>query len=259
MKSFNENGFYLLENCFTQDELNEVLSSVHQLFIQQMHLVNFQYQQTENGFLKASSLFKFYSEYQENYIASLRAAQRLISVYKIAIHQKLISTLSKLGLKNPNFNVRPILTMKSKYTSKSFANWKIPPHQDYRSMQGSLNSIVVWIPIIDVASENGAVEVIVGSHKNGLLPTVEDEWYRHIEEKDLKGDFVSVPMKAGSALFFSSFLVHKSGENISDEFRYSLEVRFDDFSEESYVKEKYITSYSTPMATQELINKSIYK
>jgi len=254
--SFQENGFYLEEKCFSEKELYDILSSVHKLFIQQMDLVGFLYELDQKKLLKASSLFEFYNTHQDKYLASLRAVQRLLSVYKIAVNEKVVTILKKLGLKNPNFNVRPILTMKSQNTAQSFANWKIPPHQDYRSMQGSLNSIVLWIPLIDVSVENGAVEVIVGSHKQGLYPTVEDEWYRHIEEKDLNGNFVSVPMKAGSALFFSSFLIHQSGENTSDEFRYSLEVRFDDFSEDYYIRESYISPYNTPIADQNLVNKS---
>ena len=259
MTAFQDNGFYLVEKCFSEQDLYDVLSSVHKLFIQQMDLIGFVYEIDEKKLLKANSLFEFYNDHQDKYLASLRAAQRLLSVYKIAVNEKVVDVLKKIGLKNPNFNVRPIFTMKNQNTAQSFANWKIPPHQDYRSMQGSLNSVVLWIPLIDVTVQNGAVEVIVGSHKEGLFPTVEDEWYRHIEDKNLSGEFVSVPMKAGSALFFSSFLIHQSGNNISDEFRYSLEVRFDDFSEDSYIEESYISPYNTPIADQNLVNKSAVK
>ena len=43
-------------------------------------------------------------------------------------------------------------------------------------MQGSLNAIVVWVPLVDVA-ELGALEIIPGSHLWGLQESHEDKWY----------------------------------------------------------------------------------
>ncbi|QTN30431.1 phytanoyl-CoA dioxygenase family protein [Rhodoferax sp. AJA081-3] len=38
------------------------------------------------------------------------------------------------------------------------------PHQDYWSVQGSLDGVVVWMPLVDVDKENFPLEVIPQSH-----------------------------------------------------------------------------------------------
>ena len=73
-------------------------------------------------------------------------------------------------------------------------------------MQGSLNSVVVWVPLMDVSREIGALEIIPGSHLWGLQESREEGWYRHIE--GLPDDvYQPVEMNAGDVLIFSVFLV----------------------------------------------------
>jgi hypothetical protein len=120
-------------------------------------------------------------------------------------------------------------------------------------MQGSLNSIVVWVPLGDVSRELGALEIIPGSHLWGLQDSSQDEWFRHIE--GLQDDqFVSTEMNAGDALFFSSFLVHRSGDNVTDSIRWSCHFRYNDLEEPTFVTRKYPNPY-TYAPQQELLTK----
>ena len=70
-------------------------------------------------------------------------------------------------LKKPIESTNPMLMMND--SRKSRASINLPFHQDFRSMQGSLNSIVVWIPLLDVRDIDGPIEIILKSHKLGLL------------------------------------------------------------------------------------------
>ena len=83
----------------------------------------------------------------------------------------MIDILHELGIRQPAICVKPIIYFNSRHISKIEGHYKTPAHQDWRSMQGSLNSAVVWIPLIDIDSNLGALEVIPGSHMKGLLPT----------------------------------------------------------------------------------------
>ena len=63
---------------------------------------------------------------------------------------KLLSYLNMLGIKKPIISTRPVLFSNNKDIAKSNLNHTVPPHQDWASMQGSINSIVVWLPLNDI-------------------------------------------------------------------------------------------------------------
>ena len=110
-------------------------------------------------------------------------------------------------------------------------------------MQGSLNAIVVWVPLVDIPQKLGALEIIPESHLWGLLESHQDEWYRHIE--GLRDEqYQSIEMKAGDALFFSAFLVHRSGNNQTDSIRWSCHFRYNDLEEPTFVSRKYPNPYT---------------
>ena len=90
-------------------------------------------------------------------------------------------------------------------------------HQDFSFVDQTVErGVHVWIPLVDVNHENGCLKVSPGSHRlinhiagPGGLPNpydaVLDELDRHCT--------VSLPMKAGEAIFFDERLMHGSEPN----------------------------------------------
>ena len=120
-------------------------------------------------------------------------------------------------------------------------------------MQGSLNAMVVWVPLADVPRKLGALEIIPGSHIWGLQGSREDEWYRRIEGLSDE-QYESVEINAGDVLFFSAFLVHRSGSNMTDSIRWSCHFRYNDLEEPTFVSRKYPNPY-VYKPQQELVTK----
>ena len=56
---------------------------------------------------------------------------------------------------------------------------------------------------------------------------------------DNKFNFEDIEMKVGQALVFSQFLVHRSGENKSDNIRFSVQLRYTDLADKEYAKNNY--------------------
>ena len=50
---------------------------------------------------------------------------------------------------------------------------------------------------------------------------------------------IETKVKAGEALIFSEFLVHRSGKNISDKIRFSIQLRLTDLLSNDYMKKNY--------------------
>lgn len=109
-------------------------------------------------------------------------------------------------------------------------------------MQGSLNATVIWVPLVNVSRELGTLEIIPRSHLWGLKDSNEDDWYRHIDGLSDE-QYQAVPVEAGDALFFSAFLVHRSGDNVTDSIRWSCHFRYNDLEEPTFISRKYPNPY----------------
>jgi ectoine hydroxylase-related dioxygenase (phytanoyl-CoA dioxygenase family) len=96
----------------------------------------------------------------------------------------------------------------------------VPPHQDWTFVdEEQFSSATVWIPLMDVTKNNGALGVIKGSHRIFNYPRVSPS----PQSRALLSDhaFTLFPyvevieMKAGEALIFNNRTVHASPPNIS--------------------------------------------
>ena len=87
----------------------------------------------------------------------------------------------------------------------------------------------VWIPLTRATVENGCLVVVPGSHSGELAAHCSLDDYKGlygIPERYVEDNRVPVPMAPGDAMFFFSKLKHASLPNISDEIRWSFDLRF---------------------------------
>ena len=142
------------------------------------------------------------------------------------------------GISEPFINSDPLamLHINSNKLDKIFEMTNSPWHQDWLSMQGSINSIVIWIPLLDITDDTGGIKIIEASHKEGLLPSKNDSWFAKVEgdlSKFNKNLYFEPKLNAGDALIFSSLLVHKTAlPRIynTNSVRLTLQFRISDYS-----------------------------
>jgi phytanoyl-CoA hydroxylase len=252
-ETFQERGFVRLNGFFSKEEVESVRAEAKRVFMKQMSsqgLINSS-DSRERAF--EASMARYFSQDSVGFINCGKTCQHLISLHRLSLRETIVSQLAALGVETPSICTRPVLYFNSRLLAKSELYYKSPPHQDWRSMQGSLNAIVVWVPLADVSRELGALEIIPGSHLWGLQESREDAWYRHIE--GLRDDqYESIEMEAGDVLFFSAFLIHRSGNNVTDSIRWSCHFRYNDLEEPTFVSRKYPNPY-TYAPQQELVTK----
>ncbi|MBI4305522.1 MAG: phytanoyl-CoA dioxygenase family protein [Chloroflexi bacterium] len=92
--------------------------------------------------------------------------------------------------------------------------------------------ITVWFPLKDATVENGCLEILPGSHRQGLLvhcPTGKKNKLAGLgipEDQFPVDEMMPMPMKAGGALVFGRRLIHGSLANKSNEVRWSFDLRY---------------------------------
>jgi ectoine hydroxylase-related dioxygenase (phytanoyl-CoA dioxygenase family) len=172
-----------------------------------------------------------------------KQAQHLVSLHRLSLDDRIIEVLHELGLGFPNISTRPVLYFNAERLAKKEVYWRLSAHQDWRSMQGSLDAVVVWIPVVDVDRSLGALEVIPGSHRWGLLESDLVDGYGKVKEPLPTSNVVPVEVERGDALFFSAFLVHRSGTNVTDAIRWSCHFRYNNLQEKTFIQRGFPHPY----------------
>ena len=91
------------------------------------------------------------------------------------------------------------------------------------------NVLTVWFPMTDATIENGCLQVIPGSHRPDDLTLHCPGDFSvgpHIPEQFLGGPPVTLPMSKGSVLFMHRRTKHSSLSNLSDDIRWSFDLRY---------------------------------
>ncbi|BFT73655.1 phytanoyl-CoA dioxygenase family protein [Paenibacillus sp. P36] len=126
---------------------------------------------------------------------------------------------------NPVYNTRPKIP--------KVAAGAVPWHQD-KSYWPDANSnpvITVWIPLVDANEINGCLHIKPRTHRKRLLKWHREEdtgtGYTALRESQLgKTETVVLPVSAGSAILFNDRCLHMSTPNLSDEVRWSVDLRY---------------------------------
>jgi phytanoyl-CoA hydroxylase len=241
-QAYNRDGFWLAKGCLPVEYVTAVKSEAQAVFARQLRRLGLLDGGDFSEPMFMSAMRAYFATDLEGFINCGRTCQRLLTLNRLGLDELLLEGVRALGISSPTICTQPVIYFNSRYLAKTEVYYKYPPHQDWRSMQGSLNAMVVWIPLVDVDLALGALEVIPGSHLWGLVDSQEDDWYRSIP--NLQDDaFRSVEVEAGDALFFSSFLVHRSGNNTTEDIRWSCHFRYNDLDEPSYAERKFVTPY----------------
>ena len=112
-----------------------------------------------------------------------------------------------------------------------FAVGATPWHQDNGVVlpeADETNMLTVWVPLTDAFREHGCIEVVAGSHRDGLLHHCQGNGIGlFIQDKHLAHDRIfTAEMKRGDVLFMHRLTCHSSLPNISSKVRISFDLRY---------------------------------
>jgi ectoine hydroxylase-related dioxygenase (phytanoyl-CoA dioxygenase family) len=188
------------------------------------------------------------------YISTARLTQMLPSVHRLMICEPIMEIARRLGLDFPVISTRVSNHIISDSLKIPGGYHKSPPHQDWRSLQGSLDSIVLWAPTTPVTEQSHPLEVVPRSHLLGLLPTVEHIQTPAVSDPRIREeDYVRLAMNPGDVVAFSTFMVHRTGEQGDGQVRVAYSGRFNNAAEPTYVAHGYPTPYKYSYQTELIV------
>jgi hypothetical protein len=235
VNGYRENGYLLAKRFFQRREIETIRDEAKQVFIAQMRRLGILRDADVSEAAFEQGMFELFAADLQCFTNCGKQAQHLISLHRLSLDERVVRALVELGLEFPNVSTRPVLYFNSRRLAKKEVYWRLSLHQDWRSMQGSLDAIVVWVPLMDVNRALGALEIIPGSHKLGLLQAEMSDGYGHIDEPVSLPEPTAVEVEVGDALFFSAFLLHQSGTSVGDAIRWSCHFRYNNLREPSFI------------------------
>lgn len=108
------------------------------------------------------------------------------------------------------------------FETKELAFW----HQDDFYVKGNDEELTAWIPLFDTHVQHGALLVMPRSQKLGRIPHTLCVGKKSLPVAVYHNEVRYVEMSRGDVLFFSPLLLHSSSLNISDQIRYSINLRY---------------------------------
>lgn len=145
---------------------------------------------------------------------------------KVTFSEQIKNAISSLGYDDP------VITQSMYIFKQPRLGGAVLPHQDatYLYTEPSLKVMGVWIALEDTTLDNGCLQFIPGSHKDGIYgdyrmvrnPESEGPRCIHIGEKHSFSEdkFVAEPIKKGSMIFIDGLVVHSSKKNTSAKSRH---------------------------------------
>jgi len=133
----------------------------------------------------------------------------------------------------------------------------MPAHQDFPYIQGSVNGITIFLGFHDLIPNHGIASYQKGSHTNGVIKVTEGttrlNTAENISNKEKLSDKIQTPEKVceiadlskidnnsfyqenlsyDEGIVFHTLLLHRSEKNTSNSARITLQLRFDDLTNE---------------------------
>jgi ectoine hydroxylase-related dioxygenase (phytanoyl-CoA dioxygenase family) len=163
---------------------------------------------------------------EAEYWEGLAQILRVPSLHDLTRDPDLVAMIERIygepAMRQPRFVPRAVFPWPENEWSEMAA------HQDVPYVQGTLDTLTAWIAIGDCASEGGALEVLQGSHRNGMREIFGSGKYRCAATKvdAVDPSWRGADFRAGDLLIFTSLTIHRARRNNSRTVRLTMDVRY---------------------------------
>jgi hypothetical protein len=241
---FRAEGYFVARDILDVEILDQINSEIAALFALQVGRLGLPVKAgTSRDALRDNAMALLKADVGA-YISTARLTQMLPSVHRCLISEPIMRLARELGIEFPVVAAKPSIHIMSNDLKIPNGYHKSPAHQDWRSMQGSLDSIVLWLPTNSVSMSSHPLEIVPGSHLFGLLNTVDHIMTPTVDDPRITEDkYVPIPLQAGDLLAFSSFMVHRTGDRDDGLVRIAMSGRFNNASEGTYVSHGFPDPY----------------
>ncbi len=243
-RQYAKDGFCHIPNFFPLAEIQQIYDDEMELFAYQMRRYGLPEADWRDPDGLQRNLVALFNTDMQAYLGAARQSQLLPSIHNMTTSPRVVELLHSLGMETPVVSTKPVCHYTTEALKIPGGYNRTPPHQDWRSMQGSLDGVVLWIPLIDIDELSYPVEIIPGSHNLGLTKTVPHVSTPMVKDERVNDDdFIAAYPKRGDLVVLSGFLVHRTSDSGDERVRVAMSLRYNNAAEPSYIGHGFPTPY----------------
>ena len=258
-KQYQSDGFCVIPRLVPPKSCKRVLKEMNAVFASQLATLGRKpaaFQDADDLYANMQKLFKLDTAI---YLAAARHVTKLLSVQQLLFHENIVEAVASLGLVQPSVPTGPVVSIMSEKLKIEGGYFGLAPHQDWPSMQGSLDALIVWMPLTNITLEKFPLEVIPKSHLLGIWDGDNTASAREIRG-DLysSDDFLPIEASPGDVVLMTSFTVHRTGiahrGRECSGLRIACNTRLENSAEKTFVSRHFPCAYKRSVE-RELLTK----
>ena len=218
INDFKKNGFLLIRNLYTKKSMEKIIEWTDEVAnypeVPNKYMMYFEESKLEKGkriLSRMEDVEPFHKDFSELFVCG-----KIQQITSQLFNEEALLFKDKINFKMPGGN-------------------GFKAHQDVQAgwdRYAKLH-ITALVSIDPSTTKNGCLEIAGGNHNKGLI----GEQWKPLEEDAL--DYVSLPTNSGDAIFFDSYIPHRSGPNMTDAKRRVLYVTYNAVSEGDHRRQYY--------------------
>jgi len=245
----NVNGF-TKQKILDDDEIDNILSKMILMLKNYCDYYNITYINADNNtdllYNMLHVIFDFDKELYFHFVKQSGVFSDIYQIKSLFDNNKILKFMNDLGYNNISVPCSPQVNLYCDFAvSPSYRNGEIgiDTHQDWPQARGSINGIIIWIPLMDINDDNCPLLCVKKSHLKGFqngnlnINAIVPMGYN-------ESDFDIITLEKGEGLAFSPWLIHKTGKfRNNGKIRIAITVRFNDLNDNYFISTGYKTSY----------------
>ena len=244
-RDFDRDGFVIVRQGVPAADLDALMRDFRSVFEIQFARHGVDEGSSENAQFD-KSLVALFRTSMESYLGAARLIQYLPALHRLGVSEPMLDLLGRLRIQHPVISTRPVVHIVSDALVVPGGYHRTPVHQDWRSVQGSLDAVTAWLPLVPVVPGQNTLEIVPGSHKRGLLPAVPHPFGNAVEPGQYAdADFVPIEAAPGDVVLFSMLLVHRTGQadGTGEGVRWAISFRYNNLGEPTFAERNFPNPY----------------
>jgi len=253
IETYRQTGYLVAKSIVPLDEIAAIHEDIAEVLISQIHFLGAGRQIKKSAETVYSLMRILFDMDQKRYLACLRLISRLYSLQKLMMYPGIAAYAKALGIALPVMQSRTVFHVMSHELKFSNGYFGFDAHQDWPALQSSLDTITAWIPLVDIDKDLFPIEVIPGSHMQGLRSGGVAEHINTIAWSEYEESaFVPIEAARGDVIFMTAFNLHRSALNgRTNNVRLAASCRYEN------AKEKYVIEHGYPFCQQLQISREL--
>lgn len=237
---YNRDGYVVAMDIISPDIILSIFNDINKLFCQQL-------ESPSQGLFK--NMLSVFNADVYLYASILKLCAKLLSLQSMFLCDEIKQVTNILGIEFPSLPTQPVIHGSSEELKIPDGYHGAPVHQDWPSLQGSLDVITIWIPFTDVSVGLYPIEAIPGSHLRGLCNGHVSGSVLELDIECDEKDFMPIECSVGDVVFMSGFTIHRTGKG--NGFRLAASQRYENCSEATFMARGY------PCVQKRVVDRSI--